>query len=244
MGHKSKRKTWIYWLSVLYCARFKGNSRKYGVKFTAEDPGSPLRGKTIIFLGSSVTTGDSALGDGVIEFLKKVDGVVPVKDAVSGSTLADTGVESYVPRMVKNIPTDVHADAFVCQLSTNDATKELPIGEIADGRSLESFDISTTSGAMEYIICYAKQTWNCPVFFYTGTRYESAHYASLVRRIYELKKKWDFTIIDLWSDDAFNNIDESTRKLYMLPDGVHPLRAGYRYWWLPEFERVLKDTLV
>jgi len=34
---------------------------------------------------------------------------------------------------------------------------------------------------MEYIICYAKQTWNCPVLFYTGTKYDSEQYAEMVR---------------------------------------------------------------
>ena len=33
---------------------------------------------------------------------------------------------------------------------------------------------------MEYIIVYAKQTWNCPVIFYTGTKYDSKQYQQMV----------------------------------------------------------------
>ena len=75
--------------------------------------------------------------------------------------------------MKNNIGTDEKFDAFVCQLSTNDASKEMPMGELSSSENLEDFDTQTITGAMEYIIVYAKQTWNCPVIFYTGTKYDS-----------------------------------------------------------------------
>ena len=60
----------------------------------------------------------------------------------------------------------------------------------------------------------------------------------MVERLEQLQKKWDIDVLDLWSDEAFNNISDAERKRYMTDD-IHPTRAGYREWWCPEMERQL-----
>ena len=65
-----------------------------------------------------------------MEYLAARDGIVYVKEAVSGTTLVDNGETSYIARMKANIP-DQKADLFICQLSTNDATTGQPMGEIS-----------------------------------------------------------------------------------------------------------------
>ncbi len=220
-----------------------GNGKQYSLANTPSDPNSLLKGKTIIFLGSSVTYGMNSGGESFVEYMEKVDGIVPIKEAVSGTTLVDNGEKSYIQRMLRNIPTDIHADAFVCQLSTNDASKNMPMGEIVDGTDLKDFDTSTITGAMEYIICYAKQTWGCPVLFYTGSWYNSDAYDAMVQQLFKVQQKWDITVIDLWTDESFNNLDSSTRSNYISADGIHPFRAGYRDWWLPKFQESLTEIL-
>ena len=121
------------------------------------------------------------------EVLARRFGCTFTKSAVSGTTLVDTGVLGYVTRM-KRLDPDAHYDLFICQLSTNDATKEKPLGEISNG---SDFDTSTVTGAMEYIISYARDTWGCPVVFFTGSHYESEAYDAMVRRLHELKDKYD-----------------------------------------------------
>ena len=116
------------------------------------------------------------------------------------------------------------------------------MGEIAESRELEAFDTHTITGAIEYIICYAKKHWNCPIVFFTGSRFESEKYGKMVARLLELKEKWGIGVLDLWSDDGFNAISEAQRKLYM-SDPVHPMKAGYRDWWGPEMERQLLQYL-
>ena len=54
--------------------------------------------------------------------------------------------------MKNNISKNEKFDAFACQLSTNDASKEMPIGELSSSENLEDFDTQTVTGAMEYII--------------------------------------------------------------------------------------------
>ena len=160
-----------------------------------------------------------------------------IKEAVSGTTLVDEGINSYISRM-KKIDKDAEVDLFVCQLSTNDATQEKTLGEITDNTDLGSFDTHTIAGAMEYIICYAQETWNCPVVFYTNPKYDSDAYADMVALLPELEQKWGISVIDLWNDEAFNQISDEERNLYMA-DKIHPTQAGYLKWWTPRMEEDL-----
>lgn len=219
----------------------EGNSSLYSVKGVAADSESTLKGKTGIFLGSSVTYGYGSLGVSFPDYLEKTDGITAVKEAVSGTTLVDNGRKSYVARM-KTIDTEIKADFFMCQLSTNDATKNLPLGEISDSFDMADFDTSTVTGAAEYIIAYAKETWNCPVIFYTQAKYDSEPYALMVERLLMLREKWNITIIDLWNNEKINSITDAERKLYLV-DHIHPTKAGYIEWWLPEIRKVLSEAV-
>ncbi len=219
----------------------EGNYGEYSLRDTASVSDSPINGKTVIFLGSSVTFGYGSLGVSFADFLEKTDGITAIKEAVSGTTLVDVKSSSYVSR-VKKIDKNIKANAFVCQLSTNDATKEMPLGEISDSFSMNDFDTQTVAGAIEYIIAYANKTWNCPVVFYTQAKYDSDHYAKMVDLLFEIQKKWNITVIDLWNDDEINSITDEERKIYLV-DHIHPTKAGYKEWWLPEFQKCLYEVL-
>ncbi len=219
----------------------EGNYGEYSLKNTEAIFDSPINGKTVIFLGSSVTFGYGSLGVSFADFLEKADGITAIKEAVSGTTLVDIKSNSYVSRM-KTIDKNIKADAFVCQLSTNDATQEMPLGEISDAFDINDFDTQTVAGAIEYIIAYVKETWNCPVVFYTQSEYDSEHYAKMVDLLLEIQKKWDITVIDLWNNEEINSITEEQRKIYLV-DHIHPTKAGYKEWWLPEFRKCLYEIL-
>ena len=214
----------------------KGNYG-YGVDKTPVVFESPLKDKTVIFLGSSVTKGYGSLGLSFADFLEASDGIVAVKEAVSGTTLVDVKDNSYVSRL-KTIDKSIKADAFVCQLSTNDATKKMPLGTVSDSFNIDTFNTQTVAGAIEYIVAYAKATWDCPIAFYTQAKYDSEHYDKMVSLLLEIQDKWNITVIDFWNDEAINNITDEKRKLYLV-DHIHPTRAGYQIWWLPKFQEYL-----
>lgn len=176
------------------------------------------------------------------DYISYRNGCEYVKEAVSGTTLVDNGKTSYIQRMKNNIGTDEKFDAFVCQLSTNDASKEMPIGELSRSENLEDFDTQTITGAMEYITVYAKQTWNCPVIFYTGTKYDSKQYQQMVDVLFELQDKYGIGVIDLWNDEEMNDVSEKEYEVYMA-DPVHPTQAGYLEWWTPKMEEYLYQFL-
>ena len=232
-------------------AEAPGNAEAYDAVRLEAHKESPLQGKTIVFLGSSVTYGAAAEGQSFVELFERLDGVHVIKEAKSGTTLVDKTSalaliafgdgDSYVERLKKLDP-EAPVDCVVCQLSTNDATMKLPLGDVSDGREISSFDTKTVTGAMEWIIAYAQETWYCPVVFYTGSYYDSAEYAAMVKHLHVLQDKWDIGVIDLYTDAAFNEIDEAAYDFYMY-DAIHPTKAGYVEWWFPKMEADLIQIL-
>jgi hypothetical protein len=200
-----------------------------------------LNSKKIVFLGSSVTYGFAAKGISFVDFLRVEHGVNAVKEAVTGTTLADINEKSYVHRMKTNLNLQENYDLFACQLSTNDQRKNVPIGNISQSYNIEDFDTNTTIGAIEYIIAYVQNHWDCPIVFYTCLRKPDPSYELLRSKLFELQKKWHFAVIDIWNNKKLRKIN-AEHPAFMLDD-VHPTCAGYRYGWTPIFVRELEPML-
>jgi len=67
-----------------------GNGRRDDTRRVRPNPDSPLRGKTIFCLGSSVTAGMSSMGVSFTDCLSRADGCVIIREAVAASTMAMT----------------------------------------------------------------------------------------------------------------------------------------------------------
>ena len=97
VGYAFKSKLYAFAL-----AKMPGNAEQYHPEQLSEKADSPLKGKHMIFLGSSVTYGSASLGVAFPEYLAALDGIEIVKEAVPGTTLVtegDTDATSYIPRM-------------------------------------------------------------------------------------------------------------------------------------------------
>lgn len=215
-----------------------GNNAEYDTAQIVPLEGSPLKGKDIFFLGSSVTYGAAAQGVSFVDYIGARNGCEIVKEAVSGTTLVDDSDDSYISRL-KWLDTGEKVDLFVCQLSTNDASQKKLMGSLSDGTE---YDTHTVAGAIEWIIAYARETWDCPVVFYTNPRYDSEAYRAMVDLLQQIAGKWNITVIDLWNDGDFNTISAKERALYMA-DSIHPTKAGYLLWWMPHIENVLYEAI-
>lgn len=216
-----------------YLMTKEGNAEKYSVAEVIPDENSSLKGKKIAFLGSSVTYGYAALGESFADFLEAKYGVIKYKEAVSGTTLADIDNQSYVSRF-SNFSTDLELDLFVLQLSTNDASKGVELGDIS------SSDKTTSFGAINYIYQKVEEQYNCPILIYTNHYYQNETYQNMVALAEELCKDEsdNLYLLNLYDDEEFNSITSEERNLYMF-DNIHPTRCGYQNWWLPEFEEVI-----
>jgi lysophospholipase L1-like esterase len=222
-----------------------GNSRDYDVDKIEVLADSPLKGKTLYFLGSSVTVGYGSNGMAFPHYIAKRDQCNIVVEAITGTTLMDKNENSYVRRMEFGSKFDKNADVdmFICQLSTNDTSggtvDMLNLGDIVGpADDLSAYDKTTITGAMEYIIAYVRRTWDCPVLFYSCSKRNDQRYAKMVDRLNELAEIWNIGVLDLWNDAEFNNITKQQRKLW-LKDETHPTKAGYMEWWTPVFEKFL-----
>ena len=180
-----------------------------------------LNQKTVLFLGSSVTYGAASGGVSFADLMAQRCGLTCIKEAVSGTTLADIEDASYVSRLKKVDPA-TKVDLFICQLSTNDAS------------SKRIKDFSQTEDAIRFILEYTKETFRCPIVFYTGTYFESEKYAAMVKLLYALQKEYDFHILDLYNDEEMLSVSKEDYARYM-SDHVHPTLLGYRDWWTPKF---------
>lgn len=230
-------------LHITFKVAVAGNQPQYSVAETPEVENSPVKGQTFLWLGSSVTYGAESEQESMADFFGKKYGVKTIKLAVSGTTLATYQQNSYAERLDKYLASAEcvqHLDAFICQLSTNDTKYTDDRGVILPDfiTASDAFDAATTCGAIEYILARVRETWDCPVYFYTNPPTGNAHYAELVDAVFQIAEKWGITVIDLYTDEAFNAITNEQRTLYMM-DTIHPTKAGYRDWWLPKFEEAL-----
>ena len=201
-----------------------------------------LEGKKIVFLGSSVTYGSASGGWSMCEYLSEEYGCNVTKLAESGTTLVKEKAfdQSYVNRLdfSKAILKDL--DHFICQLSTNDAAYQKPLGVISDSTDINSFDTTTIIGAIEYIVATVQQEWACPMSFYTNSYFDNEYYRAMVQALYKVQEKWGIGILDLYNDTEFNNISEKLYQQYM-SDIIHPTVDGYKMWYGPKFvEHLLK----
>lgn len=250
------------------------NDDKYAAKNVVQKADSPLAGKTIYWLGSSVTYGQTSHQESMAEFMQALTGCTSKKDAVSGTTIFDdnqtdnTGVKSYTRRLVSSTVFNVneHVDAFVCQISTNDAItnrvknwgtirEDVPINA-AGFIDKDQFNRKTTLGGVEFIIAYAIETWHCPVYFYSGSYFgddgarknsnpSGTNYGNLVSKVKEIAEKWTYEgyevkVIDLCNDKEFNEQVTDEYYAWCMNDPVHPKRAGYLQWWTPYIENQLE----
>lgn len=214
-----------------------GNAEQYHLENVETIESSPLSGKQILFLGSSVTEGACALDVSMADYIGKKDNCTVIKEAVSGTTLSTEKKNSYIERLNK-VSKDKSIDMVVCQLSTNDASQKLELGKIIETTNIDEFKTDTVTGAIEYIIAYSRQTWNCPVIFYTGTKYDNKRYQEMLDALLDIQEKWGIGVIDLWNDPDMNAVSEEDYKLYMY-DSIHPTQAGYLLWWTPKIEEYL-----
>lgn len=201
----------------------------------------PLAGTKIFYLGSSITRGEASGGVAFGEIINKISGNPFTKEAVSGTTLVDNGSSSYVQRL-KNLNFAENPDFLVVQLSTNDFSTGKPLGSVENGTKSSDFDTSTVSGAIQYIIAYAKE--QCPtvkVVFYTGAvrgswGYRTAYENYINGDFQKICEKWEIEPLDIFHS-GYKNYS------FYWSDDIHPKIEGYAAGWTPLFVKYFEDHL-
>ncbi len=194
---------------------------------------SSLKEKRIGFLGSSVTYGWASNGYSFVDALEEKAKIIAVKEAVSGTTLVNEDSSSYVARL-KKMDFSHPFDAFLIQLSTNDASKQKTLGE---ERKEPPYDDLTICGAIQTMVAFLKDKGNFPICFYSNPYYENCFYQKMVNfmnHFASIQKEIHF--FNLYEDLPFNEEGKEKGILYMA-DSIHPTKEGYLEWWTPIFEK-------
>ncbi len=245
----------------------EGNSEKYDPENLTLKTDSPIIGKQLLWLGSSVFQGFGARNTSPALFIDAMDGTISTIEVKGGTFIASIGANvpgssvdpssSYINRLRDNhsIETDPHYDLVVVQLSTNDAKGACEIGEVGD--SFTDFDETTTIGALQAIIAYAKETWGARTLVISGSYFENEMtysggqnaeiYLEMIEKCHELDEKWgdDFTFLDLWHNDVMYEGVTMGGELWRcyMSDAIHPTKRGYIEWWGPYIEATLYQML-
>ena len=209
----------------------KGNSSKYDPEQLETNLNSPLKGKNICFLGSSVTRGYGSMDISFVELLAKECSISYTKEAVNGTTLVNDKKDSYVSRLY-SIEKNNHFDAFVVQLSTNGASKNKELGDY------KSCDDHTIAGAINTIINYVHDNFNSQILFYTNPDYQNERYEKMIELLLQISKEKNVYVLDLYHDEKFNAEIKRKKSLYM-SDDIHPTKAGYHL-----ISKKMKDVLI
>ena len=203
-----------------------GNEKIYE-KFIPED--TNLKGKKILFLGSSVTLGAASENFSFVDMLATKYQIIAVKDAVSGTTLVNNGNNSYISRLRKYTSAD-DFDLVVIQLSTNDAFQNTPLN---GPDSIEA--------AINFIANYVIDELKSKVVFFTNPPLNVVgggnRYAQMVELLNKIASERNFFVVDIFNEKSFTTLSSFDYGLYMY-DHVHPTKAGYKVW-LPFFEKKL-----
>ena len=220
----------------------KGNSSKYDASALNFDEGSIMQDDTVVFVGSDFTMGVKSDNQSFVDYLKTVDGL-------NAATFTDENIgltnkkDSSIISLVESIPKQ-HASprAIFCEIPYYDARHGTRLGGLSSSYMLGDFDTETAIGAMEYIICYAKQNWSCPVFFYTACEKKPSNkYAKLVNAAHQVADKWNMPMLDFTSNCVTSEIRElldSDKSLYFV-DNRNVTKAAYNEVIAPEFERFI-----
>jgi len=221
---------------------YPGNGDNYAPETVKMLADSPIKGKNILWVGSSVVEGNMAKRDSMVEFIAALDGANCVKDSISGTTIAYQDESSYVYRMQQH-GADEKYDAVVIQLSTNDAGQGSVIGELSDSFNKADFDQNTVIGAMEIMFAHVRENWgDIPVFYFTVPSYNNErleeNYGPLIEATKKVCEKWNADVLDLWYNEEFNNVT-AEQWSYWMANASHPMRAGYLEWWTPAFQEQL-----
>lgn len=219
---------------VVSVVNSSGNSKQYSVDKAQTSQNTEITDKEILFLGSSFTNGYKSDGESFVDYLQKVNGVYPLKLSENKSKMIGDKKDCYIPRL-KELSKEHRPHFFMCELSPYDAMGKMKMGELADNYRIDSFDTTTLIGTLEYIVCYAQETWRCPVIFYTCPNVEDEDYEDMIKALEQVCDKWNLKMLDLYNDDDFKTLDDKEMKLYF-DEPFCPTKAGYKELITPKFE--------
>ncbi len=202
---------------------------------------SPLNGKTMLFMGDSISygSGDSAsyyrTGRAWAGRIADLTGAKTTNASVGGAKVSfQTGDDNWVYSQYEP-HANTKFDIIVMHGGVNDARYNRPVGTLSEGKEEATLkkNQSNYAGGLEWIFYNVSKTNpDAKLFFIanhrldghaTGKAKDMSAYFNIAK---EACAKWGVIFIDLYNNKELNDKLETTTTKY-LPDTLHLNAAGY-----------------
>ena len=215
-----------------------------------------LSGKTIVFLGDSVTVGlgwQNEIGDtknkyGWAKIIQEHFPTATVKNlAISGACIANTGnyidvIYQYVAMSKTELPDyyTPNPDYIIFSGGANDGLNSVSMGTICDGFAPAYENINTTIGALEYMFANAYNAYPTARKGFIITQRLTNVVEEYYDAIRNVCQKWSIPVLDLSRVGEINAfIDGIATTYFPTDDRVHPNEKCYREILAPKVEEWL-----
>lgn len=197
---------------------------------------SVLNGKSVIFMGDSITHAsrdESTYYHGWAGRIGEINGMDWVNAGQDGASVSTAYPDNRVISQMDSY-LDREFDYVIMHGGVNDAWQSAPIGAISDSQNPEDFDVDTFAGALEELFYTAKKNYPNATHGYIinfeirdlneGKLAEFEGYANEAIKICD---KWGVQYLDLYHDTDFCENVLKVNTADYLPDHVHPNGQGY-----------------
>nr|DAL86149.1 MAG TPA: GDSL like Lipase Acylhydrolase [Caudoviricetes sp.] len=213
------------------------------IKNIINDADNKLANKILFNFGDSIAAGDGNNGKGYAELFATKHNMICHDFAVGGATLGETSSNNITTQVSTAISKGITPDYILIEGGTNDiAGYNVPIGTMTNDYNVNSFDKTTSAGALEWIIYTLKTKYpNAKIAFVSVHKMGSRDYAKQVERqgmCCNVCKKWSTPVIDIFNRGTLNTFlpehHKFTNPTQAQPNGdrTHPNDVGYTTFYL------------
>ncbi len=202
---------------------------------------SPLYGKSVLFVGDSITEAavdwNNPLTKHSIGWPGRIGYYNEMKfynKGVSGASISNVrGNNLVVNQLLGSVGIAKNCDFIIMHGGVNDAWDKAPVGVMTDSFDPADFDRDTFGGGLEYTFYVAtKQFPNAKLGYIinfrmtvsTGNLSKMGPYFDLAKQICD---KWGIPYLDLFSDDNLNLNELKVSTTANLYDKIHPNASGF-----------------
>ena len=208
------------------------------------DPTSPLRGRTILFVGDSITEAICEVNIPEKAYIAGWPGRVGVANGAyymnlgySGATISNKNGSNQVLEQLKR-EDGRSFDLIIVHGGANDAWFVAPVGEMTGEDVFEegSFDLSTFAGGLEETFRYLRAHYPDAKYGYiinhtmpASVQGNTADMHDLFALAAQICDKWEIPYLDLYNNEELNVNRMRTATKFTLGDNtnVHPNDRGY-----------------
>ena len=123
-----------------------------------------LSGSHIAVVGSTLTAGNGKTS--YTDYLEKKNGMTVDVFAKKDATLTGDGDHSYKTQL-DAMDKDAAWDMILIEIPPTETDQKAEVGELSESDDRDTYDMTTLTGAYQYIVSYCWETWKAPAVFVT-----------------------------------------------------------------------------